>query len=59
MNAAAEHYRNKLAFETDAWDLNEMLREGHECGRHRRSIGGSLFAQEHIPGAINLSASQR
>ena len=26
MNEAIQHFRDQLAFATDAWDLNEMLR---------------------------------
>jgi rhodanese-related sulfurtransferase len=52
-NAAAAHFRNKLAFETDAWDLNEMLRAGENVVViDARSE--SAFAQEHIPGAVNF-----
>jgi rhodanese-related sulfurtransferase len=52
-NAAAEHYRNKLAFETDAWDLNEMLRAGEKVVViDARSE--AAYAQEHIPHAINF-----
>lgn len=53
MNEATEHYRRKLAFETDAWDLNEMLRDGtNVVVIDARSE--SAYAQEHIPQAINL-----
>jgi rhodanese-related sulfurtransferase len=52
-NAAAEHYRNKLAYETDAWDLNESLRAGaNVVVIDARSE--SAFAQEHIPGAVSF-----
>jgi rhodanese-related sulfurtransferase len=47
------HFRDKLDFETDAWDLNEMLREGRNVVVvDTRSE--AAYAQEHIPGAINL-----
>jgi rhodanese-related sulfurtransferase len=52
MQYAVQHYRNKLAFETDAWDVNELLRE-------RAKVvlidvrAEMAFANEHIPGAIN------
>jgi rhodanese-related sulfurtransferase len=53
MNDAAQYYRNKLAFETDAWDLNEMIRDGaNVVVVDARSE--SSYAQEHIPHAINL-----
>jgi rhodanese-related sulfurtransferase len=53
MTDIVNHFRDKLAFETDAWDLNEMLRTGQHVvvidARSRDS-----FAQEHIPGAVSL-----
>jgi rhodanese-related sulfurtransferase len=50
---AYEHFRDKLAFETDAWDLNEMLRENATVVIvDARSE--AAYAQEHIPRAINL-----
>jgi rhodanese-related sulfurtransferase len=52
-NAATEYFRNKLAFETDAWDLNEMLRAGENVVViDARSA--TAFAQEHIPGAVSF-----
>jgi rhodanese-related sulfurtransferase len=53
MNAAAQYFRDKLAFETDPWDLNEMLRAGANVVIiDARSE--SAFAQEHIPGAVSF-----
>jgi rhodanese-related sulfurtransferase len=53
MNAAANHYRNKLEFETDAWDLNEMLQEGKNVVIvDARSP--AAYSEGHLPGAINL-----
>lgn len=50
---AVSHYRDKLAFETDAWDLNEMLRENaNVVVIDARSA--AAYAQEHIPGAVNF-----
>jgi rhodanese-related sulfurtransferase len=50
---AISHFRDKLAFETDAWDLNEMLRAGeHVVVIDARS--DAAYAQEHIPRAVNL-----
>ena len=52
MHDAAEYFRNKLEFETDAWDVNELL-------RRRANIvlidarSETAFANEHIPHAIN------
>ena len=53
MNAVAKHYQNKLAFETDAWDLDEMLRQGKNVVIiDARSA--EAYANGHLPGAINL-----
>jgi rhodanese-related sulfurtransferase len=52
-NDAAQHYRNKLAYEIDAWDLNELLRAGENVVVvDARSE--SAYANEHIRGAVNL-----
>jgi rhodanese-related sulfurtransferase len=54
---ACKHFRDKLAFETDAWDLNEMLRErANVVIVDARSE--AAFAQEHIPEAISLPHRQ-
>jgi rhodanese-related sulfurtransferase len=47
------HFRDKLEFETDAWDLNEMLRE-HANVVIVDARSETAYAQEHIPRAINL-----
>jgi len=53
MNEAAEHYRNKLVFETDAWDLNEMLHMGSKVVVvDARSE--AAYVHEHIPRAISI-----
>ena len=48
-----EHYRQKLAFETDSWDLSEMLDRDEPVvvvdGRSPEA-----YARERIPGAVNL-----
>ena len=54
MNAdQMNHYRSKLAFETDSWDLYEALNDGKRVvvvdGRSAEAYG-----RERIPGAINL-----
>ncbi len=47
------HYRSKLAFETDSWDVYEALSRNEPVvvvdGR-----SAEAFATEHIPGAVNL-----
>ena len=47
------HYKSKLAFETDAWDLYEAL------SRHDPVVvvdgrSAEAYAREHIPGSVNL-----
>ncbi len=47
------YYQQKLAYETDAWDLATSLQQGEAIvvvdGR-----SAAAFEQAHIPGAINL-----
>lgn len=53
MSGPVEHYRSKLQFETDAWDLNEMIRaQSHVVIVDARSA--ESYEIEHIPGAISL-----
>jgi rhodanese-related sulfurtransferase len=52
-NQAAEHFRRKLAFETDAWDLNAMLRDGEKVVLIDARTEAA-YAQEHIPQAISF-----
>ena len=52
-NDAAQHFRDKLAFETDAWDLNKMRRTSEKViVVDARSE--SAFAGGHIPGAVSF-----
>jgi rhodanese-related sulfurtransferase len=53
MNTAGRHYRAKLEFETDAWDLNEMLR-GEERVVVIDARSEAAYAQEHISGAVSF-----
>jgi rhodanese-related sulfurtransferase len=53
MTDAAEHFRNKLAHETDAWDLRELLREGADV-MVIDARSETAFTQEHIPGAVSF-----
>ncbi len=53
MNDPRRHYENKLAFETDSWDLKVAL----EAGRNIVVIDArspEAYQREHIPGAINI-----
>lgn len=47
------HYKNKLAFEIDAWDLKVALEAGeHIIVVDTRSL--EAYQSEHIPGSINI-----
>ena len=53
MTTALEHYENKLRYETDSWDLSEMIKAGEKVVViDARSP--EAYAKEHIPGSINL-----
>ena len=53
MEEQLRHYRHKLQFEIDSWDLKLALEAGERISvidaRSRQA-----FAREHIPGAINI-----
>jgi rhodanese-related sulfurtransferase len=53
MNEQIKHYSDKLAYETDSWDLKVAL----EAGENIVVIDArspQAFEQEHVPGAINI-----
>ena len=53
MNEQLKHYSDKLAYETDSWDLKVAL----EAGENIVVIDArspQAFEQEHIPGVINI-----
>ena len=53
MNDHIQHYRNKLRYETDSWDLNEAMQNGERVVViDARSP--EAFAEGHIPGAISF-----
>lgn len=53
MFGGVEHYQNKLKHETDAWDLNEMVRSrSHVVIVDARSH--ESYENEHIVGAISF-----
>jgi rhodanese-related sulfurtransferase len=47
------HYRRKLEFEIDSWDL-KVAREAGERITVIDARSRQAFAREHIPGAINI-----
>lgn len=53
MDEQQMHYKNKLAFETDSWDLQVALEAGENIVVvDTRSP--EAYQREHIPGAINI-----
>ncbi len=53
MNEQLDHYANKLAYETDSWDLKVAMEQGENVVViDARSP--EAYEQEHIPGAINI-----
>lgn len=53
MDEQLKHYENKLAYETDSWDLKVALESGENViVVDARSA--EAYQQEHIPGAINI-----
>jgi len=53
MDEQLRHYENKLAFETDSWDLKVALESGENIiVVDARSP--EAYHKEHIPGAINI-----
>ena len=53
MDEQLRHYRNKLEFEIDSWDL-KLAREAGERITVIDARSKQAFAREHIPGAINI-----
>lgn len=53
MEEQVRHYANKLAFETDSWDLKVALESGENVVVvDARSP--EVYQREHIPGAVNI-----
>ena len=53
MDDQIRHYEDKLRYETDSWDLNEAIQNGERIVViDARSA--EAYAEEHIPGAVNL-----
>jgi rhodanese-related sulfurtransferase len=53
MSDQLEHYRRKLAYEIDSWDL-KVAREAGEAITVVDARSRQAFAREHIRGAINV-----
>ena len=57
MNEQLDHYANKLAYETDSWDLKVAL----EAGENVVVVDArspEAYEEEHIPGAVNIPHRQ-
>lgn len=52
--AAARHFADKLAFETDCWDTHESLSHGAEDFVLLDVRGPADYRKGHVPGALNL-----
>jgi rhodanese-related sulfurtransferase len=53
MREQLEHYRRKLDYEIDSWDL-KVAREAGEPVTVIDARSRQAFAREHIPGAVSL-----
>ena len=53
MSDQLQHYRRKLEFEIDSWDL-KVAREAGNNVTVIDARGPKAYAEEHIPGAINI-----
>jgi len=48
------HYSRRLAFETDCWDVHDALSKGDPGFVLLDVRAPALYAEGHVPGAINL-----
>ena len=51
---AAAHFAAKLAFESDCWDVHASMTSGNADFVLLDVRSPALFAEGHVPGAINL-----
>lgn len=51
---ALNHFQTRMSFETDCWDTHEALNSGAPDFVLLDVRSPALYAQGHIPGAINL-----
>jgi rhodanese-related sulfurtransferase len=52
--AALAHFESAFAFETDCWDTHDALTSGDPGFVLLDVRSPALFAQGHVPGAVNL-----
>lgn len=53
-NAALQHFKNMLTFETDCWDVHESLQSPDRDFILVDVRGSGLFAKGHVKGTINI-----
>ena len=53
MDEQLKHYQNKLAYETDSWDLKVSLESGEKI-LVIDTRSPAAYQREHIPGAMNI-----
>lgn len=51
---ALAHFERLLALETDCWDVNFALENGHDGFVVLDVRGPELYASGHVPGSVNL-----
>jgi rhodanese-related sulfurtransferase len=51
---ALQHFESNLAFETDCWDVHSAMLDGKADFVLLDVRSADLFAQGHIPGAVNM-----
>jgi len=52
-NKQVEHYKNKLAYEMDSWDLSEAIKEKQKI-MVVDTRSAEAYKQKHIPNALNI-----
>jgi len=57
MDEQLKHYTDKLAYETDSWDLDQARKAGEKVVVVDARSADS-YAAEHIPGAVNIPHRQ-
>jgi len=53
-NDALRHFEARLSYETDCWDTHDALSKGADDFVVLDVRGPALYAEGHVPGAINL-----
>lgn len=53
-DSALDHFARRLTFETDCWDTHDALSKGARDFVLLDVRGPALYADGHIPGALNL-----